>query len=862
MYDYLVDHARKNAWCSPRQDLQVILKPQRLSPSTGVHTSTPHLWGSIPLPTPRDRYHLYQIGQIHPSLLGLLPVRRVWHTLAHVMEQGNLIADLYTNHGLHLARFESWILVTEERNVLLAVKEQRRIADLRTEPVYLRLYSNSFFSSDRADGQVHQIVCKGQRFVDLNQALLFQNEYHLEQAKPGMTQLYINGVYVHDFLPQSLSAGDIMEFVRDTTVKAIIDFPIQDLPTFASIKDAKSKYLLHYAGPQVGGEIIDYRDDIDAFLIEKGELPNGRVVWNGLYVHKNQDDTLRMVTHRDYSISVPYLLAYLESRPQWTNIHNLTVRLVIRQAGYARPLINEHHRIKELYKLSEHDRVMALTGTDSSVDVWKAVNLENSFYPEIMDAQWNAIDNQLVQDAYGYNAISKLVADSPQYVEMVSGRRQITVPHGLYYNSTMFEYDAAGKLLGFYFHTAGAEYVPYHSQTVLIEGLVGRGGYKISTVFGQQDTPINPDMNYRFYIAPRAPGGEVQHHLWRDVTGDPDEYMIVNGAAHWFADLDSYAVAVKSDMDFLAYDLSLTSNNGLLKFSIDSEATYPNGSAQGIMHIPVGKLDLWLNGHALIEGLDYFVKWPQVVITNKTYLVPGPTQNLTVRGTGFCNSDMSREPAKDVGFVEYGLMSRNNRFDIRDDKVQRIVVRGSTKHRDMLLFSESDDGLYMDNIPNGSPYVIEDVIVPLRGLTNEDTYSLRSKSLVVDQAVSDYLTLKLPEPVRPVPDMIEDKYAIYSPFASTVMYDLINGVLEMDDFKGQYSNADVMDFLADYEYLLEYDPTQKDVNLNYVSIHPHNLLTETVLDIYQYNFLARAIKVFLEDRVDITRFISIKPNYI
>lgn len=861
MFDYLLNHAYKNAWCSPRQDLQAILQPARISPPLGIKGTTPHMWGSLDLPTAKDQFHLYQIGQIHPSLLGLFPQPKVWMKLSEMMGAENLMADVYVADGRQLPRIETWLLLTESRDVLLAVKDQPRIASLKTEPLYMRLYSNSYFASDRADAVVNKIECQGMRVGDPNQSLLFQRDYHTSRARQGYTTLFVNGVYVHDFIPSLLKAGDIVEYVYDSTVKAIVDLKIADLDTFDSILDSKRKYLIHYAAAQVNGPMIDYRDDIDLYLLNLGQQ-NGSPVWDGAYYHKNQNDAFRMVTHRDYAIAVPYVNGYLLSRPTWTDVQQLTIRMVIRHSGWQRPLINEHHRIKELYKLQEDDRVQAMLGIDSSVIVWQAAELENSYYAKLMDAMHDGVTPSIVQAGYGYNAISKLVADSPLPVQVVNGRRQVSLPYALQANSTIYEYDTDGKLLEFHYHTLGAEYTPFNPLTQLIEGIMGRGSYTLSTVFGQANVELDPEANYRYYIAPIS-SGEVQHDQWADVTGDATKYMVIGTTATWLVDTNLYAVAVKSDRDFLAYDLTLAPNNGLLKFSIDAEATYPNGAAQGVMYIPFGNLDLWLNGRALIEGLDYHIAWPQVIIVNKAYLVPGDTQKLHVRATGFCKSDMTMPEPKEVGFIRYQQLSRNTRFDVRDDKVLRIVADGRTFHRSVLSFVEDNSGVLITAAANGKPYVIEEPVIPLRGLVDGETpYTLRDKSVVVDQAISDYLSLRLPEPVQTSPDYIADKYAIYSPFASTVAHDLLNGIISMTDFKGQYSDMDVRDALASYTYLLDYDPTQKTVDSDHVAIHPTNLITEMVLDIYQYNFLARAIKTFLDDKVDITQFVAIKPNWI
>lgn len=860
--DYLVGHAVRNAWCNPRQDLQVILQPPRISFPSGARGTVDHSWSTIPLPTPQDLYHVYQIGQVNPALLGLTPGQMVWRKLSDVMNNESLYADVYTSLGLHLLRSECWLVYTEERNLLLAVKDST-IAALNKEPLFLRLYSNAYFDSVRSRGEAQAIHTNSVIVTSASQALTFQNEYRLWQAKHGLTLMYVNGVCVDNFLPTQVKVGDVLEYVYDSSVKQVVELPIKDLPYFNSLLDSKAKYLLHYPQAQAKGEMIDYRDDVDVYLVRKFTRGTNTQAFEGVYYHKNANDAFRQLTHRDYALTVPYVQAYVTGRPNWTSVDQLTVRLHIRDAGYARPLIHEHSRIKELYKLPSAEIQRAMHGTDSTVDVWKAVNLERSDYVRVMDSLYSQLTREMVQSAYGYNAVSLLAGESPLKVENVHGRRQVTLPKGLQTNATMYEYDAQGVLLGYYVHKSGPEYVPYNSACALVEGIVGVGNYTTSTLFGNAEVTILPHVNYRFYRTIRR-AGKPDHTQWEDVTGDDQIYSIVDGKVVWFHDTARWFTAVRSDERFLAYTRTLTSDNGLLDFSIDGDSEFPAGAEHGIFHIPIGKIDLWLNGRALIENLDYVIRWPRIVLCNKRYLVPGNSQQVTVRGTGFCNKDLSRDAPAENGFVKHGMLSRNGRYDIRDDKVQRIVIDGRTYHRSVLKFAEEHRGIQVSNQPEGSPYIVENIIVPLRELGDDNDYAYRDRSLAVDKSVGDWLNLRLPEPVIEDPIMVpNNKYHIYSPFCSTILYDLMNGRLSTANFQGYYSDRDLRAVLQRFEYLLDFDPCFRDgLDLRYISVHPHNALVEYELDIYQWRMLSRAVRIYLENRVDITQFVSIKPTLI
>src|SRR6202012_4271130 len=109
---------------------------------------------------------------------------------------------------------------------------------------------------------------------------------------------------------------------------------------FDSILDLKRKYLLHYTGAQAGDVSIDYCDDCDLYLVKPSPTdPNNP--FSVILFHKNQPDAMRQITHRDYSVAIPYVAAYLTSQPTWGSINELSLRLVIRNAGFDRPLVND-----------------------------------------------------------------------------------------------------------------------------------------------------------------------------------------------------------------------------------------------------------------------------------------------------------------------------------------------------------------------------------------------------------------------------------------------------------------------------------------------------------------------------------------
>lgn len=852
MTDFLTEHAAQNVWCSPEQDYQYILRPRRLTGKTGARKDLDVLWTRIALPTSDKWYHVYQIGEISPQALGLNGTKMRWIKVSDHCNAEHLMLDLYTKAGIQFPRFTSYLLHTSDGNIILAVQDLPHFAKLGHVDLFMRFYSNAYFNTERINMPSEGLVVKGMQVANASEQLLFQRDWRDHVAKPGYAFAFVNGRRVQDLNVTTVALGDYIEFVWDSSVKRVVELPLKDVPSFLSTLDSKQKFLLHYPGVT---DVIDYRDDIDVYLIKRANAN----VFSGVYYHKNQEDALRMVTHKDYSLPVVYVLGYVADHPTWEQLDELSVQLIIRKAGWTRPLVNEHHRIKELYKLPDADLVRAMLGTESNVTEWRAESLETSQYPVLMRSVERAFERGVVQAAYGYNAISKLVADTPQ--RKPEDQQWIELPVGLWNASTIYEYDATGTMLEWHQHTSGRFYVPRNPACRSIEGIVGRGTEEMSTVYGKTNVPLVTGVNYRFYVCSLSDGRPMGD--WIDVTDDSEYYDVVGGAVLWKVSLAEYYTAIKNDQGFLAYDLPLAYRDGILRFTVNvDEVRTDGGEYMGPAQIPFGTFDLWLNGRALIRDLDYYLNWPEVCVVNKEYLVEGDEQRISIRGTGFCDKDMTTPKVADYGFVKYGLLSKNNRFDIRDDKVMRIVVDGKLFHQDELKFAETDSGVLIDGIRNGAPYQVSDVIVPLRDLVAADTYSLRAESLVVDKRISDYMTRKLPEPVELHPNPIPRQYQIYSPYASKVMYDLIHGILSMDAFQGHYSDMVLKEALVPYEWLLKYDPAMRaDVDTGYVSIHPHNLNREVVLNVYQYRFLLRTIRLVLKDRVDITKFVKIEAGF-
>ncbi|MOA01854.1 hypothetical protein D3C78_1212800 [compost metagenome] len=221
-----------------------------------------------------------------------------------------------------------------------------------------------------------------------------------------------------------------------------------------------------------------------------------------------------------------------------------------------------------------------------------------------------------------------------------------------------------------------------------------------------------------------------------------------------------------------------------------------------------------------------------------------------------------RQLPLDVGFVEYGQLSRNNRYNVRSDKVQRIVVQGSVKKPSDISYPEDGPGISVGGVVNGQPYAVEEVIVPIARFTQAGTYELREQALERDRQIEDYVSQYIHDPVEPNPNPIPYRYALLSPFMAKIIRDLQYGYLHVDRNEMPFTTNKVREWLADYLYLLEYDPVRLELPEDNVVIHPHDGWEPVTLGVFEYYLVEKAAQLYMKDMVDTSIWVAIEPNWV
>jgi hypothetical protein len=891
MNEYLLRHAISTVWCNPSMDRQHVYRLVRLSPRFGVHTAYTVDFERYLMPTERDYYMIYQIGKVEPTLLGVPKRYNTWMSLADIANETALYSELYINNGIQFPRHEVHLLLTGTKNLLIAVKINDRVGSLDQQDIYLRFYNNAYFDSVRSTQAVRKSVFTlcgtpktTQELVNLQIAMA-----QAVLAHPGQVPYYfVNGRFSNTLSLMNCTPGDAMELIIDSSIDNYIDFPITDLPTFLSTLDTENKFLIHYNDPTV--QSIRFYDDLDVFLIKEGG-GNGRFL--GATYHRNEGNWLRQLTHKDYSIPIERLNAFMLAHPtdpryildsvkftedKWSSLSELKLRVYFRQSGYDRPLQPEASRIHELYRMSDDRVVRAMTGLDATLPIWKAENLEKAAYvkfmgapnaqvlpigfndPDVTNAQKEAAQ-EFAGEVFGYHAAASILAATPTLVKDVNGRREAEMSYAHWYNSTIFEFDAQGVLLEWHYHAGGRRYPVRNAATVRVEAIVGRGGNSLNTVYGKAPVSLDLQYNYRVYVVALFAG--AQQGGWQDITELTNRedwgHLDTSGATPkwvWTYDDTEWYSCVRQDNQFLCYPLTLNKDTGTLRFSIGSYETHQGLTDYKLLEVPPGQFDLFVEGRALIEGLDYVVKWPEIVVCNLEYLSAAAIQNFLIRGYGLCEGDLSRPVQTEFGFIEYGLLSNDPTYNIHTHKVQRMVIDGHYRDPKTLHFEEDWGTAIVTDERNGAPYSIQTPPMVFRDVYLYDRVA-RDADDAKDVAVSAYMGNLYPKRPRGPIDTITRQYAVVSCFANKLVHDLKSGLLAPAGLMDHYSEVDIREWLTGYEWLLDYDLCNRDYNETHVQVYPHWKGAPVGLPIERYNFLKRALKTYLQVPPDISVFVFV-----
>lgn len=897
----LKQHAVENIWCEPRQDRHYVIEPERLTKAGGAFRYTTLLLERLDLPNvnnnvTRNFFHVYQIGKLNDAMFNLDLADDTWYNVNDLCEYQGIKIDVFLPNGAFILRNDVYLRNNHDNNFVVAIRINSRVSygkekvldratgklteiniSLDNHKPILRFHKSAWYNSAEFRGLAANINYPIRSRITrvLNQAgyTAFRetvNAISAEAAKYGMATWYQDGFVISAPTAYNLAMNNTyLTYIWDSAVKTRSLIPIVDCPTFVSKLDQYTRKYLAILPDKY--DTINYHDDLDFHLVRRET--NGS--YKGIYINRLTNDSIRMVTHNAYAVKADIISSLMASHPSlFSDLSKVFILITVRRGGRNKGLVTQATRIEDLYKLDRSQIIQAMTGVNSLIPEWRAENLEASNYSLVMGSYLEKITDEMVELAYGYNSSTKVGANPLHVVEYSGAQASVNVvpalnipqPWDHLTKRHYFLYDENGLMIN------QGNSVDYSDVQMFPAGI---RKYKYAEIYtgeireNTDDIIFNADYKhaelayygYRCYISPLVNGQPT--NKWEDVTGQ--QYYTVGGTEEvpeikWNYTLLNtlkFAPAIKVARGTWVYDHVFANSvyPGYISFNVSQVI---DGEVKDIVIAP-GQVEVFMNQESLVQDIDYYMNWPTITIIRR----PKTTTDIKikVRMRGFCNpKTMKPFDVRDQGFINGGLLSVDDEYDVQADRNIRIVVDGQLKSRNDVSFSEDTSRLKLST--DGRAWAVTDQQVTVEHFTGQKTVDFLMKSRDLDQRVKDYLTprLKLEKPTNPFIQI--EPWALVSPFTSAIIHAFVNfNFLSDKDLTKTFVMSEVKEWIKPYESLLAHDPCL-DENLDpwYIKIYPHIYSNLVSVTDGQYRFLEFIIRNYLKNRIDLTPSVIIGSN--
>lgn len=879
--NYLIEHAARLVWCSPYEDEQYILEGAQLTDSNGDVVDTIVFQRTLVLPTAHGRYHVYMLGGNYPDAFNLSLQTETWIPLVTWCKAADFLVRIYNEKGVLTPLCNVFYFLEEDGNILFAIKDDGQIEiNYGTEPLYFHFRSTQYWKTDDKTPREKRV------YIDSRQ-------YTKESSIKDLHADYIKRSHEDNRYPMVFLQGRPSNVIKKTTPDQYIEleddgsvltteyFRLSELRMFHSDLDKCDKYLIALKDLE-DTLTIHYRDDIELFLVyyprldliedkkHHPDLSTNRLLDQarytmGCYYHRNNEKSVRMVTNNSYSVPTEYILSLIQTMSATLDPDNWYIKVVVRRSGLDRKLIAERHHVMELNQLSYEKRLDAMTDTSSNIDVWKAKELEKSDYNFLMRCWRHEITPERVLSAYGYDQSSLAMANPNVSITKDPNGNYFIIPVGLMDSCTVYEYDKQGLLLGWYYSEGTMKYLPVNQETIFIEAIAGKGSEQISYypdvgVGDRRNITVEGITNYRIYkIGKTTDTTGITTFVggFTDVTNTVKDFVQrEDGFTFTNPNPLSERYDVYGDNQFLCRNLILRpATDGVIDF------TLVHGDRNQPLEVVPAKLAVWLNGKALIENIDYRISFPNVTIFSRQHLKGLTDKNnlyITYRAIGFSREGKSFEPPRETGYVVDGRLSVDYHYDLHQNKINRIVIGGGVYNPHLLNF-DTQYGEAKVNVPDGTPYLIDDHYIALRGLAGyRRVYGYQEEDRVTSDAIRAYLASRTARTKLPDHVVVNGKYELYSPFMSAIISHVLANEQQYLDF--DYHNKTKLVRLANrFKHLLAVDPAALGYDEDFAVIDPQpfDQLQPQVLHHRLFGLFDQINKLYLNGQVRLNHWFKV-----
>jgi hypothetical protein len=496
-------------------------------------------------------------------------------------------------------------------------------------------------------------------------------------------------------------------------------------------------------------------------------------------------------------------------------------------------------KFNELYHLPDTVELDVLSNMSFTIPELRADALENSSYFTLGSERYlKNITPELATEAVGYNAMKYYYGNTPNAVDPATN---ISVPMLFRNPSYAYEYDSYGVLLGQH-PTQGSLYTCSDPTTDYIEFLQGQTPDNYGQLHeGSVSVPLR-DAEYKALSAYFEGTNRISN--WEDITNTSK--AIVTGTTLAISEDQGKKVKLVYFDQPLTYTLNLPLVDGTLYFPIVVTEDRGTGLRSFPVDIPYRSLEVFLNGYRLTNTIDYFIQYPYISICSKMYFDhTQANQSVHIRLHGYATTKEEINSDEIVGFVNNGVLTRNSYYDVRDDRVFSIYVKGKLTPRSAINFAENDNTIRLSDPLNGLPYTMSENMVSVKNICGGDTLALYTANKTLNGKISDLFNHIYQEPPVNEFNVIGDHYYLFSPLVSKMLSDALDGdLIPPSVYMNPYNDSDILRLIeTNYKVLYALDPMRKPLPFNIVEVHPTPYQTVTSVSLYLYRYISNVVRI-------------------
>lgn len=520
----LINYAKRHCWGNPQLNQQFQIRLARVSHKLGYTKNFVYMGKYYLLPDSERFYNVFTLGGLDAGFYGLgtrvfswAPFDR-WVNASEYIEKRGVMLDFYNEKGLMYNRTETWIMQCFNGTTLVAfVKNNVSYQMPVDKPMYMRCYSPDVPTDNTIGYQedMAQLKVTGTIYYDFRDWDLVKAAYEDYSTRGyGRLVCWHNGI-ARPFTDINPAVGDLIELVFDPTIERVLTFKYSTLRNYYSTRDSKSKVILFPWFDNTNRRYY-YFDDCEFYV-------SNRRTGRSIYLHRNNQDCIRQLTHQDYGVAGDYVETvgdYLINSDTTgkSTIDDIDIVVAYHRTTWVFNLGPTSSRIAELYLLEDPNKILdAMTGPKSNVPEWTAPILEDSPHNRLLGTEYLDITNDQVYEALGYNGCSNVLSNvlfympgimpgDEGYEDLYTTPPYLTgkgylVPPTYRVSSTVYEYDKDGHYLRIR-TIKWSEYYRPSKDAVFCEYALGEATTWLDATLTKTDFKVNEDYGFRVYRAP------------------------------------------------------------------------------------------------------------------------------------------------------------------------------------------------------------------------------------------------------------------------------------------------------------------------------------------------------------------------